>query len=318
MPSLISTQDVAPAERLAMWGEALSRRFGSALAPGYAGAQFDGRIEFRELADLQLCRIDATRHRVIRTPSEVRQDHRGSLKVVAQLRGTASFEQCGRQVVLRTGEWSVYDTTRSYVVTNPSSVTHLVLMLPRERLQALGLRVEQVAARRFPGRGGASGLAFEQLLAAFAGEAADAADADRLAESIGMAILERAGVQTDSSLRASSRDRVRAYVDANLRDPAMTLDRVAAAVGCSKRNLHKLFRDEGETLAAYIWGARLARIREDLGAPMLHGRSITEIAFAWGFSSAAHFSRSFRERYGIAPSGYRDFIAAGPARRRTQ
>lgn len=318
MPSMISTQDVAPADRLPMWGDLLWRRFGSALAPGYAGAQFDGRLEFGELADLQLCRIDATRHRVIRTPTEVRQDHSGSLKVVAQLRGTASFEQSGRRVVLRTGEWSVYDTARSYVVTNPASVTHLVLMLPRERVRSLGLRVEQVAARRFPGRGGASGLAFGQLLDAFAGRGADSAAADRLAESIGMAILERAGVQSDCSLRAASRDRVRAYVDANLRDPGMTLDRVAAAVGCSKRNLHKLFRDEGETLAAYIWQARLARSREDLAAPAHRGRSITEIAFAWGFSSAAHFSRSFRERYGVAPRGYRDLAAAGQARSRAQ
>jgi AraC-like DNA-binding protein len=321
MSLVISTQDVAPAERLAMWGELLWRQFRSLVSPAYAGPQFDGRLVFSELADLRLCRIDATRHRVLRTPREVRRDDRGSLKVVAQLHGSASFEQAGRRVVLRTGEWSIYDTSRSYVVTNPASVSHLVLLLPRERVRALGVRVDQVATRRFPGCGGASGLAFERLVAAFDGAPAKAqADraADQLAELIGMAILERAGIESDCSLRASARDRVRAYVDANLRDPAMTLDDVAAAVGCSKRNLHKLFRDEGETLAAHIWQARLARIREDLSAPALRSRSITEIAFAWGFSSAAHFSRSFRERYGLAPRGYRDLVAAARARRRTQ
>lgn len=313
MPSVISTQDVAPAERQAMWADLLWRQFRSLLSPAYAGPRFDGRLASSELADLRLCRIDATRHRVMRSPAEARRDDRGGLKVVAQLRGAASFEQAGRRVVLRPGEWSIYDSARSYVVTNPASVAQLVLVLPRERVQAPGVRVDQVAARRFPGRGGANGVAFERLVAAFddapARSQADAA-ADRLAESIALALLERAGIQSDFSLRASARDRVRAYVDANLRDPAMTLDRVAAAVGCSKRNLHKLFRDEGETLAAYIWQARLARIREDLAAPALRARSITDIAFEWGFSSAAHFSRSFRARYGIAPRGYRALAAA--------
>lgn len=314
MPSMVCTQDVAPADRRAMWGDALWQRFGSTLAPAYAGERFDGRLALSELADLQLCRIDATRHSVIRTPGRAGQDQRVGLKVVAQLRGKASFEQSGRRAVLRSGEWSVYDTTRSYVVTSPATVTHLVLVLPSERVRSLGLPIEQVVARRFRGRGGASGLAFERLCAAFAGDScgpqADAAAADRLAESVGMAILERAGVQSDYSQRAAARDRVRAYVEANLRDPALTLDRVAAAAGCSKRNLHKLFRDEGETLAAYIWRSRLGRIREDLAAPALRARSITEIAFSWGFSSAAHFSRSFRERYGVAPRGYRTITAA--------
>jgi AraC-like DNA-binding protein len=33
----------------------------------------------------------------------------------------------------------------------------------------------------------------------------------------------------------------------------------------------------------------------------LCNRTITEIAFGWGFSDAAHFSRIFRARFGCAP-----------------
>jgi AraC family transcriptional activator of tynA and feaB len=35
------------------------------------------------------------------------------------------------------------------------------------------------------------------------------------------------------------------------------------------------------------------------------GHSISDIAFGWGFNSAPHFSRSFRERYGASPREYR-------------
>ncbi len=36
------------------------------------------------------------------------------------------------------------------------------------------------------------------------------------------------------------------------------------------------------------------------------GQTITEIAFAGGFNSTAHFSRAFRQQYGSTPAEYRD------------
>ena len=293
-----------------MWGEILWNRFGSLQSETYGDTQFDGRLAFGALGDLRFCRIDAARHMVIRTPREVRRDGRGDLKVVAQLEGTACFEQGGRRVVLTPGDWSVYDTDKAYVVTNPARVTHMVMLLPRECLRGLDVPIDSVTVRRFCGRSGASRRAFELLAAAFddAAEPEPAAAgraASRLSELIGLAMLERAGIASDGSQRESARDRILAYLDANLRDPSMTLDRVAQAVGCCKRNLHKLFRDEAETLGEYLWQARLARIREDLASAAQRKRSITEIAFSWGFNSSPHFSRLFKERYGISPRRYR-------------
>lgn len=301
-----------------MWGDMLWRQFGSLQSEAYGDANFNGRVEFGSMADIRLCRIDASRHMVIRTPGVVRREGRGDLKVVAQLAGTACFEQDGRRVVLRPGDWSVYDTEKPYVVTNPAHVTHMVMLLPRERLRGFGVPIDVLTVRRFCGRSGAGRRAFDLLAGCFddAGEL-DAAQArsaaDDLAGMIELAMLERAGIASDRSLGERMRDRILAYIDANLGDPQMTLDRVAGAVGCSKRYLHKLFRDEGETLNAHIWQARLARIREDLSAPALRGRSITEIAFGWGFNSSTHFSRSFRERYGISPRGYRALAARSAA-----
>jgi AraC-like DNA-binding protein len=34
-------------------------------------------------------------------------------------------------------------------------------------------------------------------------------------------------------------------------------------------------------------------------------RHITEIAFGWGFNELTHFSRAFKERYGVSPRDWR-------------
>ena len=74
---------------------------------------------------------------------------------------------------------------------------------------------------------------------------------------------------------------------------------------CTKRYLHKVFSEDGETLNQYIWTHRLELCRAHLARADLAAKSITEIAFGCGFSNAAHFSRSFRARFGESPRAYR-------------
>ena len=62
---------------------------------------------------------------------------------------------------------------------------------------------------------------------------------------------------------------------------------------------------ESETLMRQIWEDRLRHCREDLVSTELRRRSISEIAYSWGFRDAAHFSRMFRHRFGETPSALR-------------
>ena len=110
---VISTHELAPRDRLPAWGEAVWRLIGGLQSDAFGDDDFDGRMTVGESAYVGVCKIDATRHRVVRTPSLARHAERGFLKVVAQLRGHAQFEQFGRSVCLAPGEWSVYDTTRA-------------------------------------------------------------------------------------------------------------------------------------------------------------------------------------------------------------
>lgn len=310
-----STTQAPPRGRAALWGDLLWNQFGSLQAAAPDDPQFDGTLVMGAVADLRVSRIDASRHVVIRTQNEVRRDGGGEFKLIAQVAGSACFEQGGRRVVLEPGDWSIYDTGRPYVVTNPGRVVHTVVLIPRERMRGFELSLDSVMLNRISGSSGLRRGAFDLLAGALhldGGEDAARA-ADRIAGLVREAILEHAGRRSERSLRALMRDRVLRYVHANLRDPALNLDLIAGAAGCSKRYLHKLFCGEAETLGEYLWRARLARVREELSVPALRGRSITEIAFSWGFNSSAHFSRVFRDRYGLSPRSYRARLREAPA-----
>ncbi len=79
----------------------------------------------------------------------------------------------------------------------------------------------------------------------------------------------------------------------------------AQGLKLSSRYLRMIFATSGETVSAYILRRRLEESGRQMADPQWRGRSIAEIAFGWGFNSAPHFTRSFRDRYGLSPRQYR-------------
>jgi AraC family transcriptional regulator, positive regulator of tynA and feaB len=138
-------------------------------------------------------------------------------------------------------------------------------------------------------------------------------EADRLQEEEGAAALDAyfqillACIGRMESERRSPQLelRIQKFMDDHLSEPGLAPAEIAAAADISVRHLHRLFSNSGSTLGACIRAKRLAHCRSDLTNPRLRGKTITEIAFSWGFSDSAHFSRSFRQQFGICPRVFR-------------
>lgn len=108
-----------------------------------------------------------------------------------------------------------------------------------------------------------------------------------------------------SGIRDSHIHRAKSYIAANLPNPDLSPADVAAAAGVSVRHLHSLFESADLSVHEYIMSQRLERIHQDLAKDSMRNRTITDIAFAWGFQSSAHFSRRFRAAFGLSPSAFR-------------
>ncbi|HQR02907.1 MAG: helix-turn-helix domain-containing protein [Proteobacteria bacterium] len=114
------------------------------------------------------------------------------------------------------------------------------------------------------------------------------------------------GTPAGSRRVQSQRQRVLEYIAASLRDPQLEVRHVADACAISPRYVHLLMRDSGRTFSQYLLEHRLEGCRAALQGAAGMRRSITEIAFGWGFNDASHFSRAFRNRYGLSPREFRN------------
>lgn len=108
-------------------------------------------------------------------------------------------------------------------------------------------------------------------------------------------------------------ERVVAYIDRAFEDPDLSPTSVATALGISVRYLHLLFAQQGHTAAAWIRERRLSYCRDLLGKATADV-SVTDVALQAGFSDPSHFSRLFRQRFGMAPNQYRRSHSGRPAR----
>jgi AraC-like DNA-binding protein len=86
-----------------------------------------------------------------------------------------------------------------------------------------------------------------------------------------------------------------------LRDPTLSVNDIAAHLRLSPSTIHRAFAGEPSSLNAWIWNQRLDGAKRELCDPALINRTISEIAFGWGFNEAAHFSRVFKHRFGCSP-----------------
>lgn len=83
-------------------------------------------------------------------------------------------------------------------------------------------------------------------------------------------------------------------------DNPLPLEELAAAAGYSRRQMERLFRSAtGSTPGNFYRGLRLDHGRNLLATTDL---TLMEIATACGFDTVSHFSKSFRARFGTAPT----------------
>ena len=93
---------------------------------------------------------------------------------------------------------------------------------------------------------------------------------------------------------------IRKYIEENLADCTLSVERLIHRFGLSRAKLYRLFQPLGG-VGHYITERQLRRAMLDIADPRNRHRPIIEIATNLGWCSQSDFSRAFRRRFGVAP-----------------
>jgi AraC family transcriptional activator of tynA and feaB len=306
--SPIQSSQVLPGPRqYDWWREAVSDTHLGWDLPRRDDGAFRARFRHQAFGQAQIvqCACDPCHGK--RGRHEIAQAQEPSFGLLYILKGRESLRQAGREIVLEAGSFTLWDSTRPIDFGLPGELEKITLLLPQGAVTDLLPAAPDLVMRPISGRRGRGAL-FATHLRALAREGGDLpaslqAPILRATLDLLVAAIEPEAESGEGAYQRALRARIQDFILAHLDDPALGPEKVAQAIGISARQVHRLFNAGGVTLDRWIWRQRLQRCRDELLArPQAR---VSEIAFHWGFSDSAHFSRAFRQAFGHAPRDFR-------------
>ncbi len=307
-----TTAGLEPRRKIEFWNDTASASFAPLVTDPVDPRNFTGRLTRTKVGEIRLGEVYSDAQVVRHLRAHVARTRTAMFFLHMQLEGESINRQDGREAKLRPGDFTLCDTTRPYEIQFDRANRMFVVGIPEPLLRRHLATPESVVAVPMSGNSGLSGL-LSQFLRDFWARCGDDID-PIIVPRINRAILDLTAsaytsvpqAQSDrSSVATSHRLRIINYIEAHLGDPDLTPMRVADACKMTARYLHHLFSQESETVARYILRRRLEECSRALKLPTQQARTVTSIAFDFGFNSPTHFGRVFRARYGVTPREYR-------------
>ncbi len=307
-----STDAVPKRESFAFWNDAVCDAFLRVRTERAERSQFQGSIASSQVGPLLFNRVRSQRHLVRRGRNALARDTDDWFFVNLHQAGHSVLSQDGRDQQVGAGDLCFFDGTRPFDLDFPTDMALTCFLVPRAALIARTLDAPSAVAWAIPRHG--VGALFHSFSASLAQVAptlapADAAQAgamflDLLALALGATASAREAARP--TMRQAIFASIRADIRARLSDPDLSLAAVAARARIAPRTLQTLFQERGTSFTSYVLEQRLLLAERQLSRPA-SDVSITEVAYAVGFSDLSYFSRRFHRRFGLPP---RDFRAA--------
>lgn len=309
-----TTNAVHPRDRFDFWHSVACESYVEHECRAHGPSSFEGHVDVAPLAHILVSTYSNAPARSWRTSHQASRAHSADIFLCLQTNGTTVISQDGRDAMLEPGDFCFVDTTSPFIFDHPVQSEQIMLKVERAHLDMRFPGFRTMMAVGVNGQSAAGGLAssFIQMLPRYRDSITGIAAqriADQTLDLAALALSEVASRSTSrvklTSAAAVALVRLRRAIEANLHRNSMRCADVAAAAGMSMRYANRLLVQEGTSLERLIQQRRLEKCRDALRDPARHRTSISEIAFSWGFSDAAHFARSFKTAYGVSPREYR-------------
>lgn len=304
-----STALIAPAQRAGHWNTVIADTYFPLHLTFRDAATFEGRLERREIGPVSVSRLQTEAMQYERRPRHISGASEEEYLITIPRRSPVEFRQLGRDVRCDPGGFLLERSDEPYRFAYGAANDLCVLKVSKLVLPEKLRHPDRFCAKVFDGSSGVGGL-----FTMFAQQIYSQAPSDsKSAPVLGRQLIELLALSLDaqgnaddgvrSSVRAAHLSRAEEMIRANLSNPSLSPEMVADACGISKRYLHELFSGANSTVSQYMREQRLIAARDMLELP--NAAPMAEIAYRFGFSDQAQFSRLFKAMFGQTPSGYR-------------
>ncbi|MBC9879879.1 helix-turn-helix domain-containing protein [Bradyrhizobium sp. INPA01-394B] len=240
-----------------------------------------------------------------RGPAEIRKDPRDHFMLYLVLLGGVCLTQDGREARAQSGDLFLYDQAQPFTLKFRQDYRAIMVNIPRPLLISRLPRARGLTARRIAGDsklGALAGTIVRQITKF--GEPADTHVIDRLGSSA-LDILattmeaELAGPPEVGCARERLLTQVKSYILAHLHRSDLDIETIAKAQNIAPRTLNRLFAIDGTTPIRWLWEQRLLACYKALAEG--HVCRVTDAAVSFGFTDMSHFSRAFKNSFGMSP-----------------
>jgi AraC-like DNA-binding protein len=299
--------------KVSYWNDLVGEFFSPMETHAVRPDEFEAEVRYAELGRMGLANVTSRPAQVHRLAKHISRSREQHYFLHTQIEGKLLVAQDGKEALLSQGDLVLTDSAQPYSLSYAEPCSTLVLVIPPGEIKRRLPSVDDMLGVKLSGRQGLSATTSVMLRSVWE-HAQDGLPSD-IGDRIGASLLDvfatswidTAGVKVaESATSLSRRIRIKRYIETNLRDPELTARSVAAAFGISPRYLHIIFSNENETVSNYILRRRLEECGKQLADKLWRRRTITEVAFGWGFNNATHFARVFKDHYGLAPRDYRN------------
>lgn len=307
--------DVAPsmtrADSLDSFRSAVNASFVPLQVDSEAGGPFQATLSAAGADGVVFTEVRAKPQLVRRTEETIESGGSGFYKVSLLLSGSGILIQDGREIVMNPGDMSFYDTSRPYSLLFNETFRNLIMMFPKDRLEFPTILTDSLTAVSL---GEQHHLA--KVVAPFIAQASPQLP---MLPSLARTKLAHTSLDLINTMLSAILDvensprsphevllqKIYSHINNNLGSPTLSPGSIAAAHYISVRHLHALFAEHDTTVSTVIKQRRLEHARADLTDPSFSTKTVAAIAGRWGFVDAAHFSRVFKQHYGVSPSELR-------------
>ena len=268
---------------------------------------FFGRMHSRSAGRGRFVSFRSGSHRLRRTPQQAKRNNGDTYLVSLQCRGICNIDQGGETISLRPGDIAIVHSGHPFAMTFPAEVERRLVLIPREllddRMRSTPLKCG-FPIRIAPASAGARFARDAVLQLTNVKTAWGQADCETVMESLAHLLTAElkgtAVCPTVSPLARPMLADVEAAIRHRIKEPDLSPALIARQCGISVRTLHRLFANGDVSFSRFVLDERLERARAALASASASS-TLMALAMELGFNEAAHFSRSYRARFGETP-----------------